>query len=346
MFLTPKFENHVEEFKFGKIAIVDNEKEFAKYESLWLALEIIAKKAEFSTEHAYQELVKKIPLKTDNNRRRTIQTILKVAASVLLVIGLSAITYFIGRNNGDSGISFYELTTPKGSKTQLLLPDGTKIWLNAGSKLLYPNKFSDNLREVFLEGEGYFDVTKDTKRPFIVHTSDINIRVLGTVFNVKSYPNEGTIETTLISGKVLIESKSEDAKKIAQLLPNQKVTFLRKSGTVLLNDAEQKKAAQMITDKHNNSESGKIIISDKVNTSVYTAWKDNLLIFDNETFESIAYKLERRYGAVILFNDKEIKNYRFSGTFPEISIERALNALQFASPFNYKINGDSIFISN
>jgi transmembrane sensor len=325
----------------------ENEKEFASYESLWLAMDIISNKEKFSTEHGYQKMLSKVKQRNENNNSRfVIQNYWKIAASILLIIGFSFFAYRMGKHANETQISFYELNTPKGSKTQLILPDGTKIWLNAGSKLRYPNRFQNNIREVFLEGEGYFDVTKDSKRPFIVHTSDINIRVLGTIFNVKSYPNEGTIETTLISGKVIIESKSDDSKKIAQLLPSQKITFLKKSGKVLLNDSEQKQIAQINTKTENNSQSDKIIISEKVNTTIYTSWKDNLLVFDNETFESIALKIERRYGAFILFNDTIIKNYRFSGTFPEISIDRALNALQYASPFNYKIKGDSIFIRN
>jgi ferric-dicitrate binding protein FerR (iron transport regulator) len=326
----------------------ENEKEFANYESLWLALDIIANKEKFSLEQGYKKIIRKQNQKVNSKNVRTILLHRwKIAASILIVVGISSLAFWIGKqHNNSSAISFYELSTPKGSKSQLVLPDGTKILLNAGSKLRYPNKFRNNLREVYLEGEGYFDVTKDAKRPFIVHTSDINIRVLGTVFNVKSYPNEGTIEATLISGKVLIESKLKNADKIAQLLPNQKVTFLKKTGKILLNDNEQEQMDKIIAGKERDNQSGKIIFTEKVNTAIYTAWKDNLLVFDNETFESIALKLERRYGAIIRFDDNEMKNYRFSGTFPEISIDRALNALQFASPFHYKIKGDSIYIRN
>jgi transmembrane sensor len=321
----------------------ENTKIFAGYESLWLALDIIANKNKFDAEEGYAGFVDKIkPDPNKDGRVHRIYKYLKIAASILLIVSVSTVSYFTGKRSIASPLSYYEVNTPKGSKSQLTLPDGTKIWLNAGSKLKYPNKFIHNQREVFLEGEGYFEVAKDASHPFIVHTSDISIKVLGTVFNVKSYPGEGTIETTLVSGKVIIEGNQLNSETTIKLEPNQKAIFLKKTGKLALSETEKKEIL-----KSKAIDAGKInkmYVTENVKTVIYTSWKDNLLVFDNESFENIALKIERRYGAVIRFTDYKLKSYRFSGTFPEISIDRALNALQYASPFNYKIKGDSIFI--
>jgi len=318
----------------------ENTKTFAGYESLWLALDIIANKNKFDADEGFADFVTKI--KPDHVQEH-IYKFWKIAASVLLIIGLSTVSYLTGKKSIETPVSYYELSTPKGSKSHLTLPDGTKIWLNAGSKLKYPNKFVHDLREVFLEGEGYFEVAKDASHPFIVHTSDLNIRVLGTVFNVKSYPGERTIETTLVSGKVVIEGNQSNFETTIKLEPNQKAIFLKKTGRLSLSETEKKQITKLKRTTIDTVKP-KIYVNEHVKTDIYTSWKDNLMVFDNESFENIALKIERRYGAVIRFTDYKLKNYRFSGTFPEISIDRALNALQYASPFKYNIKGDSIFI--
>jgi ferric-dicitrate binding protein FerR (iron transport regulator) len=322
----------------------ENAKTFADYESLWLALDIIANTNKFDVEDGYAGFVAKATPKQNQKSARSIYKYWKIAASILLLAGVSLLSYFTGKRSIECTVSYYEVNTPKGSKTQLTLPDGTKIWLNAGSKLIYPNKFIHNQREVSLEGEGYFEVAKDARHPFIVHTSDINIRVLGTVFNVKSYPGERTIETTLISGKVVIEGNQSNPGTTIKLAPNQKAIFLKKIGKLALSETEKKQITKLKSTTIDTEKISKIYVNENVKTVIYTSWKDNLMVFDNESFENIALKIERRYGAVIRFTDDKIKNYRFSGTFPEISIDRALNALQYASPFTYKIKGDSIFI--
>jgi ferric-dicitrate binding protein FerR (iron transport regulator) len=174
----------------------------------------------------------------------------------------------------------------------------------------------------------------------------LNVKALGTVFNVKAFPDEGSIETTLLEGSVVIQGNQPKASfSSVKLKPNQRVTYVKTSGKLLLNDHEKKILKKENVDfKLPNRPKESIIITEKVNTELYTSWIDNQLLFDNESFESIAYKLERRYGATIIFKDEKLKTYRFSGKFPEISIDRALNALQFASPFEYKIKQDTIFI--
>jgi ferric-dicitrate binding protein FerR (iron transport regulator) len=327
-----------------------NRKEFEQTESYWNALEILSNREKFNSSEGYDNFIRSLnkdtiihPLQKQQNY---FNYFLRIAASILLVLGISFLAYLITRNKIDT-IAYFELTTPKGFHTQLTLTDGTKIWLNAGSKLRYPNKFNSSARTVYLEGEAYFNVKKDPKHPFIVQTSDVNVKALGTSFNVKAYPNEGSIETTLVSGIVVISGNKTDSKKepIIELKPNQRATFIKTSGKLLLNGQEELRLKHTYTNPEpalRKKES--LIVSKGIDTEIYTAWTENRLVFDNETFESIALKLERRYGATVLFKNEKIKKICFSGKFPEISIERALSALQYASPFNYEIEQDTIYI--
>ena len=118
----------------------------------------------------------------------------------------------------------FETVVPHGSKTEMYLSDGTKVWLNAGTTLRYRTSYSKNKRDVFLDGEAYFDVKKDPEHPFIVHVGDIEVKAVGTSFNVKAYKNEKTVETTLVEGKVLVSKKNITEPII--MLPNQKLTFV------------------------------------------------------------------------------------------------------------------------
>jgi transmembrane sensor len=326
----------------------ENQKELEQAEGLWNALAIISNREKFEPKKGYKEFIKELnkieQIPPAAIQKRKISYFLQIAASLLLIMG----SYLIWKSLQPvkEEIAFFELFTPKGSHTQVTLIDGTKIWLNAESKLRYPNKFGGKTRTVFLEGEAFFEVQKDPAKPFIVQTAALNVKAFGTSFNVKAFPNEGSVETTLVNGVVVVEGNQGRATfSSVKLLPNQRVTFVKTTGKLFLNDQEKILLKKVNADVHvTERQKESIIVTEKVNTELYTSWIDNQLIFDNETLESIANKLERRYGANIVFRNERMKTYRFSGKFPEISIERALNALQFASPFEYKIKQDTIFI--
>lgn len=328
----------------------ENRIELEKAEAFWNALEILSNRQKFNPQDGYNSFIRYLDkdkvAQPVQKQQIFYRYLLRVAAGLLLILTTSYLTLHLTKTKSEA-ISYFKLTTPKGSHTELTLIDGTTIWLNAGSILQYPNKFGDSTRTVYLEGEAFFKVAKDPKHPFIVRTSEINVKALGTSFNVKAYPSEGSIETTLVDGVVIVEGTKTSNKEVTsiKLLPNQRATYIKTEGKLLLNDFEQKKLIKsamkpLPVEKREES----LIVSKEVNTQLYTSWIENLLMFDNEPFESIAFKLERRYGATIIFNNNEIKKYRFSGKFPEISIDRVLNALKFASPFNYEIKLDTIYI--
>ncbi len=271
------------------------------------------------------------------------------AATAVIAIGLTwfAQNYFSDKKGLSQPVStnYQTVETPGGAKSMVTLEDGTRVWLNAKSKLTYPARFVGDRREVELEGEGYFEVAKDRSRPFNVKTSELTVQVLGTAFNLKSYPEEGTIKATLVEGKIalnrLVDEKME--RELLKLKPNQQAVFVKKEGFLTKEEAV---SAGIPPDELSSRPTEKLIVHERVDPAAITAWKDNKLIFKDETFESIAVKLERRYNASIIFEDEAVKGYRFSGTFREISINEALKALQFTSGFRFRIEHDKIFIQD
>ncbi len=327
-----------------------NIEQFGELESIWNALAIMKNTNEFDYQKAHSKFYSKtlIESSTKNNNSRQLSVFdyfVRVAAILVIAVSIpyAAYTYFKS-SDSNNNVRTCEVYTPKGSRSLITLSDGTRIWLNAESKITYPDKFVGKTREVFLEGEGYFTVAKDKKHPFIVKTSDINIKVLGTTFNVKSYPSENTIQTTLIEGSVVIEGNGSGVEKVdrIELKPNQQAVFIRHN--TFTPNTESSKSNKVADNVAVASNLKKVSVNEEINTNNYTSWKDNKLYFDNEQFESIAVKLERRFGVNISFNDNEVVNYRFSGRFDQISIEEALAALQFASPFKYSIDHANIYI--
>ncbi len=231
-----------------------------------------------------------------------------------------------------------DVVTQYGTRTKLLLPDGTSVWLNAGSRLSYDSSYGNVLREVSLSGEGYFDVIKNKGKPFLIHTGNIDIRVLGTSFNVKSYPGDRTIETSLIRGKIEVSFRDKSRKNLI-LIPNQKL--------VLLNEPADKLANEKI--QHNTTARNKPEISinalthfGKDSLITETAWMDNKLVFQDESFLELAKKMERWYGVKMLFDDQSLSTLHFTGSFEKENIQQALKALQLLSNFNFTIkNGEA-----
>ncbi len=226
-----------------------------------------------------------------------------------------------------------------GSKSQIQLPDGSVVNLNSGSRITYPTSFKDGHRDVYLSGEAFFQVEADVESPFYVHTSDLTVKVTGTEFNIKSYPDSKSIETTLVKGKLQILDKKKKNKTIAVLSPNETAVF--KKANFKDEDEEETKDIPL-----NFKEHKPIYVKNEINTSDTYAWKNNLLVFNNQNFYDLAVRLERWYDVEINIQDKEIANERFTGKFDKETIEQALNALQLIVPFEYEIKKNNITIRN
>ena len=235
-----------------------------------------------------------------------------------------------------------EVSTKNGSRSKIMLPDGTQVWLNAGSKLTYGKEFGNSLREVTLTGEAYFDVVKDSSRPFLIHARNVDIRVLGTAFNVKSYPGDKTTETSLIRGSVEVSIKNRPKEKII-LKPNEKLVVNSELDSIVAKPSQPKvartirNAPQVVLDQVNYHEKEQVIVE--------TSWVENILIFDAETFAELAPKLERWYGVKIIFTAQDIQNIRLTGSFKGESLQTALKGLKITANFNYTIKNDTVIIS-
>lgn len=230
-----------------------------------------------------------------------------------------------------------EISTRHGSRTMVTLPDGSIVFLNVSSKLTY-DYGKDDSRQVVLEGEAFFDVFKDEQRPFIIHTRKMDITVLGTTFNVRAYEEDKTVETSLIQGKVEVTIKGDVPKKVI-LSPNQKI--------VLFNEVQQPRVMPVPVTGNPDKESYRleeVTVNPHDSLVAETAWKENCLVFNNERFADIALKMERWYDVQIIFEDKQVEDYRFTGTFINETVDQTLEALRFTSPFQYRIDKKKIII--
>lgn len=268
--------------------------------------------------------------------------ILQFAAIFVLALVFSGIFFYLNEKtkNNDFPVGYNEIYVPNGQKSEITLADGTKVWINAGSHLKLPNKFGETTRNIWLEGEAFFEVAKDKEKPFFVHTSDVNIKVLGTSFNVRAYSDEDLIETTLIEGAISLQKTNHNGEPdnvTVELEPNHKAVYF-KSKNAYVTESLIKTIKQPL-------EIRKILISELIDANTASSWKEDKLIFDNEKFINIISQLERYYGVKIKVEDESLKNVRYTGAIKKISIEQTIKALQITTPFNYEINDNLILIT-
>jgi transmembrane sensor len=262
---------------------------------------------------------------------------IKIMSAAVILVCLSlgirpAYNYFFASNKNN------EIIVLNGTKTDVYLPDGSKVILNSGSKLTYSKDYTTaRTREVFLSGEAYFKVQHDKQHPFIIHTANFDIRDIGTIFNVNAYPGEKTAEASLIEGSIEVSFKN-NAKKII-LQPRQKV--------VLINNIENKVAVSVLTLSKQpvNYKVVDLNINNDVKSEFEeTAWINNELVFKNETFGDLAKKMGRKYNVDISFGDEKIKTSNVTGIFKNETVDQALKTLQMITPFKYEMNHNKIFI--
>ncbi len=336
----------------------DNIDEFHGKERVWNAINGLFAREKYNDKAAYDRFIHQISSSQkrsssghDFKGLLTITFRWAAIGLVFMIIG-SLIFYLVSENKSPLETSHYELIVPVGSRNNLVLTDGTSVWLNAGSKLRYSKNFGDSDRSVYLEGEGYFQVGKESKYPFTVTTSEVEVVALGTSFNVKSYPDEDVVQATLVSGSILVNrTKHKATEQGLTLEPNQQLTYFRdtrqlKISTDVNEDNESEEVNQNEIKRMTEEELPRAILSRGIDPEIFTSWKDNRLILDDEPFGSIAKKLERRFGTTIIIEDEDIRRRRYKGRFEEITMEQALNALQFVSPFEYLMVNDTIYISS
>ena len=260
-----------------------------------------------------------------------------IAASFLTVVCLSA--WFLLAKNKKSGpnpAKLRELVANKGTRSKVVLPDNSIVFLNADTKLNYPPQFNDNIREVYLDGEAFFEVTKDPNKPFIVHTSGMEVKVVGTSFNVKAYSDDKLIETSLLTGSIEVSVKNRPNEKII-LSPNEKLIIKNHNAGVSANTEKEIGVKPEIA-------INKLKPDAKDSAFVETQWVEDKLVFRDKTFEEVATMMERWYNITIQINNDELKTTLLNGTFKDETIEEALDALKFIKSFQYHKSDDIIKI--
>ncbi|MFT3703302.1 MAG: FecR family protein [Agriterribacter sp.] len=233
-----------------------------------------------------------------------------------------------------------EISTRAGSHSKVVLPDGSSVWLNGNSKLVYNKNFDKEIREVELIGEAYFDVTKNPQRPFIIHTRKMDIKVLGTAFNVKSYPDDKSSETSLIHGSIEVTMKAGEPGRKIILKPTEKLVVTDDNAAVSTSSDNI-----IQTTKHLEVKLSKINYLPVDSTVIETSWIDNRLVFRDKPFVDLVVDMERRYGVAFRFQKPEAGNLMFSGNFKNETVEQVLKALQLANSFSYQNIKDTIVIT-
>lgn len=256
-----------------------------------------------------------------SRRRRTLgYYALRAAAAVALPLAVGLAWLIADRNRTVEPMSqtdypLVSVYTPLCARSEVMLPDGTKVWLNSGSKLTYPRMFEGAVREVILDGEGFFDVVKNRDHPFVVRTVDkIDVQVKGTVFNLSAYAGESA-ELTLVEGAVDL-SREDTGRKIA-VRPRESVRVGDEGFEVRRN----------------------------VNTDMYTGWKDGTLAFDDISMREMARRLERWYGVTIVIEDDGLLDFKYTGRFREETIGQVLDLIRQTSWIDYRMEDKTVYLS-
>ena len=260
----------------------------------------------------FQQRAAIFPKKEKPARRSFSWKMLYRVAAVLLVLLVPFATYYQGKHTVKQNFSDIVVEASLGTHTKLNLPDGSLVWLNAGSKVTYSQGFGVDDRKLTLEGEGYFEVAHNEKVPFEVCTKEVNLRVLGTKFNVEAYSARKIFETSLMEGKVKVKLPHDDKNSVV-LVPNQKTTLI----------------------------DGRLVVSKIDDYNVYR-WKEGLYCFRNKPFADIIKDLEKYYDLSIQMDKKEIAKVALTGKF-RISdgLDYALRVLQNDVAFTYQRNRDN-----
>jgi ferric-dicitrate binding protein FerR (iron transport regulator) len=258
------------------------------------------------------------------------------AASVFIIWCLTGSSESISSKAIDNTVS-----TNTGYKASISLPDGSKVWLNGDSKITYDGDLKGNTREVFLSGEAFFDIAKDKTRPFIIHTRTINLKVLGTAFNVRSYENDKETETSLVRGSIEVTLRDNPDKKII-LKPGEKL-MVKNSLTV--DTLSNYKKSEVSDEDQPIAILAKMRYYGNDSSIVETSWTKSRLVFYDERLDKIALNLERWFNVSVLIEEDQLKKEKYTAIIEEgDKLEEVLEALKAAEGFHYSINNKEVII--
>lgn len=298
----------------------DNKRHFAEMKNSWVISNLNTDKLnQDETNNSFQSVLNKIQSSENSSENNSpkISIFWRVAAAVIITVGLTSLINYIVWKKPEKKLAYNELSVPSGQQAQLTLADGTRIWLNSKSKLIYPGEFSSKNREVILEGEGYFQVSHNPDKPFIVKTSHLDVKVLGTSFNITNYSDEDKISFALESGSISLLDKGTENSKL-KLKPTDLAVFSKTTHDIQLS---------------------------KGDADIYKSWLKGQFKFRNLSFEDIARRLGRNFNVEFVFVNEKIKKIKYNGSFYNYEpLHQILKIMQTNSAFRYRIVKDKVFI--
>jgi ferric-dicitrate binding protein FerR (iron transport regulator) len=294
----------------------ENRKYFYDEQEIWFSAHDQTSLSKYDKEKAFEAFQKRVSLATQSARRYRIRPWMKYVAGFILITICVLVAFFQGENKTRRQFADVVIEAPRGGLTKLNLPDGSLVWLNANSKIIYSQGFGIKDRTIRLVGEGYFEVKKNQELPFSILSGGLQIRDLGTRFNVRNYPADAEAEITLMEGKVEF-NRRKDATNVYQLSPNQKAVIDKKMGKVALMSCD---------------------------ALVENQWTSGHLVFSGQPMQFLIRTLERNYNVTISVTNPNIMKCHFYGDFmrQDQSLNEILKALSSTKKFRYRIQGDHI----
>lgn len=249
-------------------------------------------------------------------RRRKILQFLPYVAAIFIGFSISLATLFFLQQNNTREIRTYKLVTLKGEKSYLQFPDGTKVWVNSCTTLQYAEDYGFSNRNIQLSGEAYFEVARDEKNPFIVKTNGINVKALGTAFNISAYPEDTQLITTLFSGKVAVQPTL--TRQQIMLSPNQVAIYYKNGNKIEVTPYDK---------------------------NLFAQWRGGYLSFEMMYLQDITKLLERNYNVVFRYENQKIKKFRFSGSFRNSDdLTQILEVIKTNTGLQYQARQDTVII--
>lgn len=298
----------------------ENRKYFSDMQEVWIAASNETEDSSFNKDKAYQLFLKQTGVTPQQgiNKRKAFQLRpwMYAAAMIIVVFICGTIAFQSGKSVIRNQLTQISIEAPYGSKTKLYLPDGTLVWLNAGSKMSYAQDFGINERTLNLTGEAYFEVTKNKHIPFKVHTDELDVKVLGTKFNFRNYQDDLEAKVCLLEGKVALSAQQKET----ILHPDQQALLDKKTGKLLISSTKAAYSAE---------------------------WTNDRLYFDEALLPDIVKELERSYNIKITIADAALNSVRFYGNFRrrEQSIREIMDVLSSTDKMTYTIEGKNIVIT-
>lgn len=296
-------------------ACAENAQLFERIREVWFSLSVANRNLVFDSRKGYKQFIKRVRNTERKSLCHRLMPMVRYAVAAVVAVLLVVGAYVSGRR--DVEVHFAEITTeaPMGSTAEVVLPDGSLVVLNAGSRIVYSQGFGMDNRNVTLQGEGYFEVERNESVPFVVSSEQMTVRVLGTKFNLCDYNENQEAAVTLVEGKVDVTNNHDQIH--VEITPDMRAVI--------------------------NKESHAMVV-EKTSATDNTQWREGYLFFDEEPLADIARELERCYGVEISIQREELKEYKFYGKLPsrQLSIEEVLDILSSASQINYSINGRHI----